>query len=89
MSGTLARIVSGHIPALEPHHPCNYLLFSYSCVVLYWRILAIVFFFSQYNKVVDDCTAALELDPHYVKALLRRTQANENLEKFDLALAGQ
>eukprot|EP00903_Cladosiphon_okamuranus_P007845 g7589.t1 len=39
----------------------------------------------EYETVVDDCTAALELDPRYVKALLRRQQANERLEKYDLA----
>lgn len=38
--------------------------------------------------MVDDCTAALELDPGYVKALLRRAQANEHLEKYDMALEG-
>lgn len=42
----------------------------------------------QYETVVDDCTAALELDPRYVKALLRRQQANERLEKYDLAAEG-
>lgn len=42
----------------------------------------------QYDNVVMDCTAALELDPCYVKALLRRAQANEHLEKYDLALEG-
>eukprot|EP00752_Nemacystus_decipiens_P005325 g4829.t1 len=40
----------------------------------------------EYDTVVDDCTAALELDPRYVKALLRRQQANERLEKYDLAV---
>ncbi|CAN0535663.1 unnamed protein product, partial [Ectocarpus sp. 8 AP-2014] len=40
----------------------------------------------QYETVVDDCTAALELDASYVKALLRRAQANEHLEKYDMAL---
>ncbi|CAM9616840.1 unnamed protein product, partial [Ectocarpus sp. 8 AP-2014] len=40
----------------------------------------------EYETVVDDCTAALELDPSYVKALLRRAQANEQLEKYDMAL---
>ncbi|CAM9141046.1 unnamed protein product, partial [Scytosiphon promiscuus] len=40
----------------------------------------------EYETVVEDCTAALELDPTYVKALLRRAQANEHLEKYDVAL---
>lgn len=39
--------------------------------------------------MVDDCTAALELNPRYVKALLRRAQANESLEKYDVALEGE
>ncbi|CAN0031071.1 unnamed protein product [Discosporangium mesarthrocarpum] len=40
----------------------------------------------QFGRVVDDCTGALELSPGYVKALLRRSQASENLEKYDDAL---
>lgn len=43
----------------------------------------------QYDEVVQDCTAALELNPGYVKAILRRAQANEHLEKYDIALEGE
>ncbi|CAN0404695.1 unnamed protein product [Ascophyllum nodosum] len=40
----------------------------------------------EFDDVVVDCTAALEMDPSYMKALLRRAQANEQLQKYDLAL---
>jgi len=39
------------------------------------------------NKVRDDCNAALMLVPTHTKALLRRGQALESLEKYKLALA--
>jgi tetratricopeptide (TPR) repeat protein len=35
---------------------------------------------------VDDCTAALALVPGHVKALIRRAQSLENLEKYEDAL---
>lgn len=38
------------------------------------------------KKVVADCTEALRLNPNHVKALIRRAQAQESLEKFDEAL---
>jgi tetratricopeptide (TPR) repeat protein len=38
-------------------------------------------------KVRDDCNAALALVPNHVKALLRRGQALESLEKYKDALA--
>lgn len=37
---------------------------------------------------MTESTKALELDPKYVKALMRRAQANENLDKFEEALSG-
>ena len=40
----------------------------------------------EYADVVQDCNAALELQPDYVKALLRRAQARESLEDFHEAL---
>jgi len=41
----------------------------------------------HYEDVIEDCTDALENDPRYVKALLRRAQAHEKLDDFDSALA--
>lgn len=35
---------------------------------------------------VDECNEALELDPEYTKALLRRSSAFEALEEYDLSL---
>jgi len=39
------------------------------------------------KQVIDDCTAALVLNPNHVKALIRRGQALESTEKFKEALA--
>lgn len=39
------------------------------------------------TEVIEDCTAALELKPGYVKALMRRSAAYEADEKFDEAIA--
>jgi len=38
------------------------------------------------KAVVSDCTEALKLNPNHVKALIRRGQALESLEKFQEAL---
>ncbi|CAM9365221.1 unnamed protein product [Chrysoparadoxa australica] len=40
----------------------------------------------EYEEVVNDCSQALELKEGYMKALTRRAQAYEALEKYDLAL---
>lgn len=41
---------------------------------------------SQWDKVVEDTTAALNLDPQYIKALNRRANAYDNLGKYSEAL---
>ncbi|KAI0433547.1 mitochondrial import receptor subunit tom-70 [Xylaria sp. FL1042] len=41
---------------------------------------------SEWEKVVEDTTAALNLDPLYVKALNRRANAYEHLEKYSESL---
>jgi import receptor subunit TOM70 len=40
----------------------------------------------NWRKVVDDTTAAISMDPEYVKALNRRAGAFEHLEKYSEAL---
>eukprot|EP01134_Creolimax_fragrantissima_P005277 CFRG5277T1 len=40
----------------------------------------------NYDKVIDDCTAALKWDPRYVKALQRRAQAYEITGELEKAV---
>ncbi|CAK9869895.1 unnamed protein product [Sphagnum jensenii] len=41
---------------------------------------------SNYAEAVKESTKALELDPNYMKALMRRAQAQEKLENFQDAI---
>lgn len=41
----------------------------------------------KYNETVKECTKALELNPSYIKALVRRGEAHEKLEHFEEAIA--
>uniref|UniRef100_A0A7C9EMM7 Uncharacterized protein n=1 Tax=Opuntia streptacantha TaxID=393608 RepID=A0A7C9EMM7_OPUST len=41
----------------------------------------------KYSETVKECTKALELNPSYVKALVRRGEALEKLERYDEAIA--
>ncbi|KAL2145579.1 hypothetical protein VTI28DRAFT_6817 [Corynascus sepedonium] len=41
---------------------------------------------SDWEKVVEDTTAAINLDPEYIKALNRRANAYDHLEKYSEAL---
>ncbi|KAI8565778.1 hypothetical protein RHMOL_Rhmol03G0288100 [Rhododendron molle] len=41
----------------------------------------------KYEESIKDSTKALELNPNYVKALLRRGEAHEKLEHFEEAIA--
>lgn len=41
----------------------------------------------KYENTIKECTKALELNPTYVKALVRRGEAHEKLEHFEEALA--
>jgi len=42
----------------------------------------------DYDKVDDDCNAALAVDKNYVKALNRRATALEKLQRYEEALRG-
>ncbi|KAI4354433.1 hypothetical protein L6164_003294 [Bauhinia variegata] len=41
----------------------------------------------KYDNTVKECTKALELNPGYVKALVKRGEAHEKLEHFEEAIA--
>ncbi|CAN6323683.1 unnamed protein product [Urochloa humidicola] len=41
----------------------------------------------KHDETIKECTKALELNPSYVKALLRRAEAHEKLEHYDEAIA--
>jgi len=41
---------------------------------------------SHFDGVIEDCTAVLEIDPDNVKALVRRAQAFEGVERYRFAL---
>uniref|UniRef100_A0A2P2IWT1 Uncharacterized protein MANES_14G148900 n=1 Tax=Rhizophora mucronata TaxID=61149 RepID=A0A2P2IWT1_RHIMU len=41
----------------------------------------------KYEDTIKECTKALELNPSYVKALVRRGEAHEKLEHFEEAIA--
>eukprot|EP00262_Sarcandra_glabra_P004580 TRINITY_DN1568_c0_g1_i1.p1 TRINITY_DN1568_c0_g1~~TRINITY_DN1568_c0_g1_i1.p1 ORF type:complete len:256 (-),score=63.08 TRINITY_DN1568_c0_g1_i1:601-1368(-) len=41
----------------------------------------------KYDDTIKECTKALELNPTYMKALVRRGEAHEKLEHFEEAIA--
>ncbi|GJM84885.1 hypothetical protein PR202_ga00598 [Eleusine coracana subsp. coracana] len=41
----------------------------------------------KYDDTIKECTKALELNPTYMKALLRRAEAHDKLEHYDEAIA--
>ncbi|KAL3623847.1 hypothetical protein CASFOL_032663 [Castilleja foliolosa] len=41
----------------------------------------------KHEETIKECTKALELNPSYMKALLRRGEARENLEQYEESIA--
>lgn len=42
----------------------------------------------KFDETIKECTKAIELNPMYVKALLRRGEAHEKLQHYDESIAG-
>ena len=40
----------------------------------------------KHRLVVEDCTEAIELDPRYVRALMRRSKAYESMDRLEDAV---
>lgn len=59
---------------------------SSQCAVFFSNRAACHSALEQYTDVVSDCTAAIAIDRHYVKALNRRAQAYEHLGQHQEAL---
>lgn len=51
-----------------------------NCAICYSKL-------GRYDDTIKECTKALELNPSYLKALVRRGEAHEKLEHFDEAIA--
>ncbi|KAE8889846.1 hypothetical protein PF005_g3185 [Phytophthora fragariae] len=61
--------------------------YAYNRAVYFSNRAACLLRLGRTEESVDDCTQAVTLSPTYVKALLRRAEALEKLEKLEDALA--
>lgn len=69
-------------PEPEPEEP--FAKYKEDCAVYYCnRAACLVALKRSDEEVVEDCTIALKLKPGYLKALLRRAQAWERLDKLE------
>lgn len=62
---------------------CNVLICEFKHFHIVFKYL---FFQNDLEKVIEDCTAALNLNKRYIKAMIRRAKAAEKLNNLDLAL---
>jgi tetratricopeptide (TPR) repeat protein len=57
--------------------------------VLYGNRAACYFADDEYDLTVEDCTKSINLNPNYVKVLLRRSQSYEKLDQLENAIQGK
>jgi stress-induced-phosphoprotein 1 len=65
---------------VNTHHPFSLSLYSYNNNIACYKQV------SNYDGTIADCTAVLEVEPQNVKALIRRAQAFEGVERYRFAL---
>ncbi|KAH3787028.1 tetratricopeptide repeat protein 1-like isoform X2 [Dreissena polymorpha] len=63
------------------------LKFARDRAILYSNKAACKMRLEMYEECIRDCTKAIELHPHYLKAVMRRAEIYEKLDKLDEALA--
>ncbi|TYZ61166.1 hypothetical protein PybrP1_012382 [[Pythium] brassicae (nom. inval.)] len=60
--------------------------YAYNRAVYFSNRAACLIRLGRPEEAIDDCTQAIELSPTYVKALVRRAEAYEKLDRLDEAL---
>lgn len=53
---------------------------------IYLRLICIKYSVQHIESAIQDCTRAIELDPDYLKAYIRRSKLFERNDKLDEAL---
>ncbi|KAL3835311.1 hypothetical protein ACJIZ3_010047 [Penstemon smallii] len=68
---------------LAPHGPSSVEIRS----ILHANCAACFSKLGKFEETTKECTKALELNPTYIKVLLRRAEAHEKLDKYEEAIA--
>ena len=77
----LPRSVRAHPPRLGLSRLRQSVGAPWQCAAFYANRAACYAKLGEHSSVVDDCTAALDVQPEYTKALLRRALAREALDQ--------
>lgn len=58
-------------------------------VFTFFKFDNMILFQMKWTEVVQDCSQAVKLNPHYIKALFRRAKALEKLDNKKECLEGK